>query len=80
MEDFNKFFKESFEKLGLEISEVSRAFCVNHQTIRKWMDGIYKPRPFVQKQIVEWFERRLRRKERIDKNAEAISEDDSGSN
>lgn len=76
---FNEFFKEAFEKLGLETRAISTAFKVGRPTIERWLDNSSTPNELLQKQIIRWLERRLKRKERIDKNAEAISEDNSRS-
>lgn len=70
--NFNKFFKESFEKLNLDKTEVARAFEVTPSIVSRWINNQTTPLPRFQKEIIRWLERRLRRQERIEKNAEAI--------
>lgn len=36
---FNEFFKEAFEKLGLETRAISTAFKVGRPTIERWLDN-----------------------------------------
>jgi hypothetical protein len=70
--DFNKFLKEAFEKLELEVTMVAKTFQVAPSTIQRWLNGQVKPLPRFQREIIRWLERRLKRQERIKKNAEAI--------
>jgi transcriptional regulator with XRE-family HTH domain len=74
MSDFSEFLKESLEKLNITREEIGRALEVAPRTISDWQKGFVEPLPRMQREITRWLERRLKRQERIEKNAKKIEE------
>ena len=72
MDDFNNTFKEKFEKLGIEIGDITRAFNVSRITVHKWLDGTSKPHHLIQPLVIKWLDRRLKYQRRIKKSSIAV--------